>query len=66
MILYNFICMYKAEGTVLGWGGGAKQCLYHTFVLKGYNFVHRPRYICDFQYPLIYETILALLLYTDL
>ena len=33
-------------------------------ISKEYNFVHK--YICDFQYPLSYEPILALLIYTDL
>ena len=44
------------------YGGG--QNFYHTYISKGYNLVHRV--ICDFQYPLSYEHVLALLLYNDL
>ena len=33
-------------------GFAAQNFFYHTFLSKGYNFVHK--YICNFQYPLSY------------
>ena len=51
-----------------GMGGGGQKSrarfFNHTYISKGYNFEHY--YIYDFQYPLSYEHILALFLYTDL
>ena len=60
----------KAVGMFLGWGEGCSKnfvlqiFFYHTYISKRYNFVHQ--FIRDFQYPLSYEYILALLLYIDL
>ena len=57
----------KALGTDLRWGGGgAKIFLYHTYISKGYSFVHKYICQCDFNYSLSYGPILALLLCTDL
>ena len=53
----------KAVGTVLGLGRAKQIYCNHTYVLKGYNLVHL---VCDFEYQLSYEHILAIFLYTDL